>query len=191
MVLNATLDQLNDLMQETRSTLHIATSLEVLINNQFFQLNVLRKISNGFYQLLNGHLSPDLVGFKKIESVFNGLKSKAEKHGLALVAEHPAELYQYDSKFISYHNTSTRDLVLVVYITPHVFRPGAAFTLKQITFLPISWEGVTSVVTLNEGRPMYIAQNPQNSLSQVLPNIDDCKNNKNFYSCPNLSLIHI
>ena len=130
MVLNATLDQLNDLMQETRSTLYIATSLEVLINNQFFQLSVLRKISDGFYQLLNGHLSPDLVSFKKIESVFNGLKSKAKKHGLALVAEHPAELYQYDSKFISYHNTSTGDLVLVVYITPHVFRPGEAFALK-------------------------------------------------------------
>jgi len=140
---------------------------------------------NGFYSLLNGHLSPDLVEFEKIEALFLNLKNKAEKHGLTLVASHPAELYQYDAQFISYTNTSTDELVLVVYITPPVFRPGASFTLKKITFLPIAWEGVNTAVTLNEGKDIYIAQNAQNSMSQVLSTIDDCKKYRNFFACPN------
>ena len=170
--INYTLTSLSDLIEETRSTLHITTSIEILVNNQFFQLNVLRKLINGFYQLLNGHLSPDLVEFEQIEALFLSLKNKAEKHGLTLVAEHPAELYQYEAQFISYTNTSTDDLVLVIYITPPVFRPGASFTVKKITFLPISWKGVNIAVTLNEGKDIYIAQNPQTSMSQVLPAID-------------------
>ena len=180
---NETLTSLTGLIEETRSTLHLTTSLEILVNNQFFHLNMFRKIANGFYQILAGHLSPDLIEFEKIEELYISLKNKAEKQGLTLVADHPSELYQYDTQFISYTNQSTNDVILVIYITPPVFRPGASFTLKKILLLPISWKGVSSAVTLNAGKDVYIAQNPQTSMSQVLSSIEDCKKYRNFYSC--------
>ena len=74
LLLYDTLEQLNDLIAETRSTLYITTSHEVLVNNKILQLSVLRKLANGFYQLLNGNIIPDLIGFRKIESVFNELR---------------------------------------------------------------------------------------------------------------------
>ena len=106
---NETLTSLTGLIEETRSTLHLTTSLEILVNNQFFHLNMFRKIANGFYQILAGHLSPDLIEFEKIEELFINLKDKAEKQGLTLAADHPSELYQYDAQFISYTNQSTND----------------------------------------------------------------------------------
>ena len=73
----------------------------------------------------------------------------------------------------------------MVYWAPPVFKPGFTFVLKKITFLPISWPNVSNIVTLNEGKDIFIAQNLQNTLTQVLPNLDDCKRFNNFYKCTN------
>ena len=60
-----TLNALKDRVSDTRTTLRITTTLEILVDMQTLHLNVLRSLINGFYHLLSGHLSPDLIGVKK------------------------------------------------------------------------------------------------------------------------------
>lgn len=101
--INYTLTPLTDLNEETRSTLHLTTNIEVLVNNQFFQFSVLRMLINWFYQLLNGHLCPDIVESSQIEVLYLSLKNKTEKHGITLVAEDLSDLYQYEAQFFFVH----------------------------------------------------------------------------------------
>ena len=53
--MNHTLSTVADLLSQTRSTLHITTTLEVVVNNQFLMLTALRSTISGFFDLLKGN----------------------------------------------------------------------------------------------------------------------------------------
>ena len=75
--------------EDTRTTLHITTTSEILINMQTLHLNMLRCMINGFYQLLSGNLSPDLIDFAKMAEIYEKMQTKAETKGLSLIAKNP------------------------------------------------------------------------------------------------------
>ena len=75
------------------------------------------------------------------------------------MARHPAEFYSYRCQYISYTNVSTRELMLVVYLSPPLYQPAALVNLKRVTFLPVALPGSSNVLTINNGKDMFVAEN--------------------------------
>ena len=151
-------------IQDTRSTLHLTTTVQVLANAQLLHLTALRTVIGGFNHILNGHHNPDLILHNKIQTLFENLQTRARKKGFELVAKHSSDFYHYNTKFMTYTNLTTQELVLVVYLSPPIYRPGELFTLRKITLLPITYKDISTVLTLgHEKDHYYVATNLQNT----------------------------
>ena len=117
-------------------------------------------------------------------------KNPAFKEGFDLVAKSPSDLYHTDTKFLSYYNVSTKELTLVIYLKPPIYKPGSLLKLNKIQLLPIFFPNVSTTLTLEVKTETFIASNIQNTLTQVVDNLDDCDVFGQFYHCPLSGLRH-
>ena len=181
--LNDSIESIKNLVVRTRSASHIMATLQVGIHSQFLSLSALKSHMQGYYSLLNGVISPELVSFDQMESLYRDLEKKSDAKNLKLVAEHPADFYGLEAKFISYTNFSSKSLTVVVYIDPPVYSAANLFSLKKVIFLPLTFPGVNNVLEINNGLPIFVAGNMGNTLVQVLPDLKECKKYRKFYHC--------
>lgn len=69
-----------------------------------------------------------------MDSLPDNLNEIASEKGFVLIAKHPTELYHLDTSDITYTNTSTRDLELVLYLKAPIYRPGKLVIFSKMTF---------------------------------------------------------
>ena len=74
--LNDSIKSIENLVVRTRSASHIMATLQVVIHSQFLSLSALKSHMQGYYSLLNGVISPDLVSFDQMESLYRDLEKK-------------------------------------------------------------------------------------------------------------------
>ena len=181
--LNNSIESIKNLVIRTRSASHIMATLQVVIHSQFLSLSALKTHLQGYYALLNGVISPDLVSFDQMERLYADLEKKSDNKNLKLVADHPSDFYSLEAKYISYTNFSTKSLTLVVYFDPPTYSASNLFSLKKVIFLPLTFPGVNNVLEINNGLPIFVGGNVGNTLVQVLPDLKNCRKYKNFYHC--------
>ena len=181
--LNESIEIIKELVMQARSASHVMTTLQVVIHNQFLSLSALKSHLRGYYSLLNGVISPDLVSFDQMEGLYNDLEKQANLKNLKLVSDHPSEFYSLTAKYISYTNFSSQSLVVVVYLDPPVYSASNLFSLKKVIFLPLTFDQVDNVLQINGGAPVFIAGNTEKTLVQILPDLKDCSKFRNFYHC--------
>ena len=129
--LNNSIESIKNLVIRTRSASHIMATLQVVIHSQFLSLSALKTHLQGYYALLNGVISPDLVSFDQMERLYADLEKKSDNKNLKLVADHPSDFYSLEAKYISYTNFSTKSLTLVVYFDPPTYSASNLFSLKK------------------------------------------------------------
>ena len=72
--LNNSTESIKNLVIRTRSLSHFIATLQVVIHSQFLSLSALKTHLQGYNALLNGVISPDLVSFDQMESLYADLE---------------------------------------------------------------------------------------------------------------------